>query len=259
MVREAANNGGLVFVSDNTADFSDEATIDRTKGRAALHPELVEDLESDGRGRSADIRLYLTIRRVADELLPRPDDEDDREKMQELITGVARDSLSLALRNAVATQSVAVNSYLPPIPLTSDIEEATLDTLEWLSEIEIQDAYQEADPTEPRRYVVSLDGRGEGTIAWYVSAVSSYDHEAFASIVESPDAGGTIQDYTSGESIELTAGGIYLPSEDTWTDVEVDYVQQPAEESATRRAQIPDPEFDRLIEAYERAEEERDK
>jgi hypothetical protein len=259
MVRDAAKDGALVFISDNTADFADEETIDRAIGRADLHADLREDLETDVSGGSARVTLYLTIKRVADELLPRPEDEDDRDEMEALVKGVARDSLALALRDALGTQSAAVNNYQPPIPLTSYVEEATLESLDQLTSAAVTDAYQEADPTEPRRYVVSLDLRGEGTVAWYVSAVSAYDHEAFASIVESPDAGGIIQDYTSGERVELTAGGIYIPSEDVWHDVEVDYVQQPDMESSARRTAVPDPEFDRMIEAYERAEEERGK
>jgi predicted nucleic acid-binding protein len=257
MVRDTAKTGPVVFISDNTADFANEATVDRTLGRADLHADLLADLEAHRPGGAANVKLFLTIRRAADELLPRPEDEDDRDEMQSLIRDRARDSFRLALRDAVAAQPVAVNNYLPPVPLTSDIEEASLDTLDSLADSDISDAYQEADLDAPRRYVVSVDVRGEGTVAWYVSAVSPYDHEALSSIVESPDAGGIIQDYTSGEAVELTVAGVYIPSEDVWEDVEVDYAQQPDDISAARRAEVPDPELDRLVEAYERAERQR--
>lgn len=259
MVRQSARRGALIFVSDNTADFANEQAIDRTRGRAELHADLLQDLEEDrvGTGGADDVALYLTVRRVADELLPQPDNEDDRAEMQMAIVGVASESFGLAVRAAIASQAVDVHGYLPPVPLTSDVEEAMLETLDPGIEAHVLDAYQESEGVEPRRYVVSLDVQGQGTVAWHVSAVSSYDLEALAPLVESPDAGGLIQSAESCEAVHLSVAGIYVPSENAWEDVEVDWAEQPTVVSDERAAQVPDPLFDALVEEYELERERR--
>lgn len=164
---------------------------------------------------------------------------------------------ALTVEVADAVRDVSVDGYLPETPMTSDVEDATVVALAGqLENIVVTDAYSEADANPPR-YWASLEIETTVAVAWYVSAVSSYDMEALSSIVETPDAGGLIQDIDD-DTVRLQVAAVFTPSEGTWSEVEIEAVTLPEAEVKARLAQNPDPAFEEMAAHYAAQADEQD-
>lgn len=232
-VRVAAQDGPIVFACANTHDFADRKTVN--EGRAELHPELQDDLKTDqDSGRSAgEVTLVLSVQAFVRDYLQ---DENVLNDMSRLLDGDAGSELGEIVRQEVRNSGVQLESYEPPVALQSHVEEATLATLESVDDIEVIDVYLGSDEDEPREYVVTVDAIGSGTVDWAVNAPSSWDLERFSGLVEGDTAGGGIILDSDPSQVQITLSGRYLPSEEEWSEIEVESARQTSKEMQEREA-----------------------
>jgi predicted nucleic acid-binding protein len=230
-VRAAAHDGPLVFACANTHDFADRKTV--SEERAALHPELQDDLRADrDSGRSAgEVTLLLSVQAFVRDYLQ---DEDVLNDMNRLLDGHAGRELGEIVRQEVRDSGVQLEGYEPPVALQSHVEEATLATLDSVHDIKVIDVYLESDDGEPREYVVTVDVIGSGGVDWAVNAPSSWDLERFSGLVEGDTAGGGIILDSDPSYVQITLSGRYLPSEEEWSEIEVESARQTPKEVEER-------------------------
>jgi len=230
-VRSAAEDGPVVFISDNTHDFGVKKS--RHGGRADVHPQLLEDLEEDrDTGRSSGhVELMLNIAAFVDEYLK---DEDIVEDMQHLLDGGAGELASDEVRRLVNEDGLTMDSFTPPVAVQGDVEEATLTALSGPLEPSLVDVYLESAEGERREYGVTLMLVGEGAVQWLVSAPAPWDYELFASLVEGDTAGGGFIHDVDTTPVQITVYGRYRPSEDEWVALEVEPAEQTADEAERR-------------------------
>ena len=232
-VRDAAQDGPLVFACANTRDFADRKTV--SKGRAELHPDLQEDLKADrDSGRSTgEVALVLSVQAFVRDHLQ---DEDTLDDMRRLLDGRAGRELGDIVRQDVRDGAVQLESYEPPVALQSRVEEATLATLDGVDDIVVVDAYLESDEGEPREYRATLEVTGSGSVDWAVNAPSSWDLEKFSGLVEGETDGGGIIVDSDPSPVQIVLNGRYLPSEEEWSEIEVESARQTHEELREREA-----------------------
>jgi predicted nucleic acid-binding protein len=232
-VRAAAQDGPLVFACANTRDFADRKTV--SEGRAELHPDLQEELKADrDSGRSTgEVTLVLSVQAFVRDHLQ---DEDILNDMRRLLDGRAGGELGEIVRQEVRDSGVQLEGYEPPVALQSHVEEATLATLDSVDDIEVIDVYLESDEGEPREYGVTLDVTGSGGVDWAVNAPSSWDLEKFSGLVEGDTAGGGIILDSDPSQVQITLSGRYLPSEEEWSEIEVESARQTPQEVQEREA-----------------------
>jgi predicted nucleic acid-binding protein len=240
-VRQAAEEGPLVFVTDNTRDFGVKNT--RKDGRAQLHPVLLDDLEADRQaGRSSgEVELVLNVATFVGEYLRHEDVTDDMERLLEEGAGAAA---AEELRLLVNGDGLGVDIFVPPVAVQGDVEEATLTELFGPLAVELVDAYLESREEEPREYGVTLTVTGEGTVNWVVSAPAPWDLDVFSGLVEGDvGGGGFIQDVDTSP-VQVPAYGRYRPSEDKWVALEAEPAEQTAEEVEDRQRRHKDRLFE---------------
>jgi PIN domain len=233
-VRAAAEGGPVIFVCGNTHDFADRQTI--KDGRAELHPELLEDLESDKRdGRSTgDVTLVLDVKTLVSDFLQ---DENESADMERLLAGSAGEQLRAAVRDLVNEAGVAVEEFEPPIALEGHVEEATLIAADRTDNIYLVDAFLESSDDEPREYAVTAEVKCSGPVQWEVNAPTSWDLETFSGLVEGDIAGGGFIHDVDGSDVLVTVNGRFSPSDDEWEYVELDVAQETPDEAQQRREQ----------------------
>ncbi len=109
-VRAAAEDGALIFVSNNTRDFADRDTV--ADGRAELHEDLVADLEADRRegGSHGDVTLVLDIETLAQDFLQ---DEDLLADVEKLLDGDAGSELRRVIDQHVNERGVVMDEFVP--------------------------------------------------------------------------------------------------------------------------------------------------
>ncbi len=231
-VRAAGEDGPLIFVCGNTHDFADRKTV--KDGHAKLHPELLENLESDKRdGRSTgDVTLVLDVKTLISDYLQ---DENESADMERLLAGSAGEQLREAVRDLVNEAGVAVEEFEPPRALEAHVEDATLVAVDRADDIHLVDAFLESSDDEPREYAVTAAVKCSGPVQWEVNAPTSWDLEAFSGLVEGDTAGGGFIHDIDGSDVLVTVNGRFSPSDDRWEYVELDVSQETPDEAQQRR------------------------
>jgi hypothetical protein len=97
--------------------------------------------------------------------------------------------------------------------------------------------YLESDEGEPREYGVTFEVTGSGSVDWAVNAPSSWDLEKFSGLVEGDTAGGGIIFDSDPSHVRITLSGRYLPSEEEWSEIELESARQTPQEVQERTAQ----------------------
>jgi predicted nucleic acid-binding protein len=244
-VRTAAEDGPLIFITDNTRDFGHPKS--RANGHAELHEDLVEDLEADkASGRSpGDVTLVLDVKAFVQHYLRK---EDVIADVSQLLSGRAGELLRLEVAHRLAHDGLLLEGYVPEMPVQGDVEEATLASFGNDSTIELVDAYLESEEDDPRVYGISAEIAGEGGVDWYVSAPTPWDLEEFSASVEGDTSGGGFIPEFENSAVVISVSGNYSPSEESWSEVDFEAARQPESERTKRSDEHAVREFTRAQE-----------
>jgi PIN domain len=230
-VRVAAEDGPVVFVTDNTSDFAVKKS--RKDGRADLHPDLLEDLDADRKSKRSpgEVTLVLDVATFVRDYLA---DEDVFADMRRLLDDGAGEFVRDTTMDLIMVDGLPMKLFAPPVAVQGDVE-AQLSGIQGPLGVELSDAYLESADDELREYGVTLTVTGEGTVDWGVSAPTGWDLDLFRGLVEGDVAGGGFIRDSDSSPFEILVYGSYRPSDDEWTMFDVEEARQPSDEIEQRQ------------------------
>lgn len=156
------------------------------------------------------------------------------------------------LRDPSEPRELPIDSYLPDLPLDSDIEEAAGESLDPTSVelVSVDDVLEDA-------FVCTLKVHAEGDVRWLVTAPSSYDSDRYASLSElEAGEGGWLSDVEANAPLtllvtaELAWGG-------EWRRLRIEEIVL-EESELRRRSELPSADLEALIGDLEEAGSEDD-